>query len=124
MNICAIIPSLDPDEKLLEVVSSLKEKGFEHIIVVDDGSLDKHYFNIISKECDVLHHAKNLGKGRAMKTALNYYLNNYSNECSGIVFADSDNQHAIEDIYACALEILNSNQFVLGTRDFSLKEFL
>lgn len=121
LNICAIIPSLDPDEKLLEVVAALKEKAFAHIIVVDDGSSDKHYFDIISDDCDVLHHAKNLGKGRAIKTALNYYLNNYSHECLGVVLADSDNQHDIEDIYACASEILNSGQLVLGTRNFSLE---
>mgnify|MGYP003496792344 FL=1 len=75
MKICAIIPSLNPDEKILEVVNGLKEKNFYRIILVDDGSIDKHYFDILKADCDVITHYKNLGKGRAMKTAFNYYLN-------------------------------------------------
>lgn len=33
-----LIPSLEPDERLPRYVAALLEKGFEHIVVVDDGS--------------------------------------------------------------------------------------
>lgn len=33
-----LIPSLEPDERLPRYVEALLEKGFEHIVVVDDGS--------------------------------------------------------------------------------------
>ena len=38
MKISVIIPSLNPDDKLVSVVDSLVKKGFEDIIIVNDGS--------------------------------------------------------------------------------------
>ena len=38
MNVCALIPSYDPDERLVSTVKDLQSVGFRHIIVVDDGS--------------------------------------------------------------------------------------
>ena len=33
-----LIPSLEPDERLPEYIQKLKDGGFAHIVVVDDGS--------------------------------------------------------------------------------------
>ncbi len=44
MKICAVVPSLNPDEKLIDVITGLKEKGFEKIILVNDGSESDEYF--------------------------------------------------------------------------------
>ena len=33
-----IIPSYEPDEKLIGLLKQLKEAGFKNIVVVDDGS--------------------------------------------------------------------------------------
>ena len=38
MNISVIIPSLNPDDKLIKVVDSLVEYDFNDIIIVNDGS--------------------------------------------------------------------------------------
>ena len=38
VNVCALIPSYDPDERLISTVEDLRAAGFHHIIVVDDGS--------------------------------------------------------------------------------------
>ncbi|MEG0615674.1 MAG: bifunctional glycosyltransferase family 2/GtrA family protein [Oscillospiraceae bacterium] len=122
MEICAIVPSYNPDEKLINVVDGLK-KNFAKVIVVDDGSAEKSIFDRISGECEVLHHCKNLGKGRAMKTALNHYINNYFDECEGVVFVDGDGQHSLDDVCKCAAEVLNSaNSMVLGIRNFQGKD--
>ena len=44
MNISVIIPSLNPDDKLIKVVDSLVEYDFNDIIIVNDGSdLDPKY---------------------------------------------------------------------------------
>lgn len=40
-NCVIVIPSLNPDVKLITYVEELKAKGFEDIIVVDDGSCDE-----------------------------------------------------------------------------------
>ncbi len=117
---CAVIPSLNPDERLLDVVNGLKEKEFYKIIIVNDGSSSDKYFSELKDGCDILTHYKNYGKGRAMKTALNYYMNTYSDVCLGVVFADSDNQHDTEDICRCCEELYdNPDSLILGSRDFN-----
>ena len=42
MKISVIVPSLNPDEKLVEVVNGLIKEGFDDIIVVNDGSNEEH----------------------------------------------------------------------------------
>lgn len=125
IKIIPIIPSLNPDNKLLKYVDELIEVGFKKIIIVDDGS-GKKYNNIFKnlekrKECIVLVHSINQGKGRALKTAFNYYLNNISNY-DGVVTADSDGQHSAIDTLAVAKSLLdNQKSLILGTRNFNVK---
>ena len=120
-----IIPSLSPDEKLLSLLGDLREAGFEHIVVVNDGS-DREYDPYFTKakekyRCTVLTHAVNQGKGRAMKTAFNYLLSECP-DCEAAVAVDSDGQHRIHDIRRVAAETLgNPQSLVLGCRDFSAK---
>ena len=42
MQISVILPSLNPDEKLMLVVNGLVKEGFDDIIIVNDGSDDGH----------------------------------------------------------------------------------
>ena len=41
-----VLPSLDPDKKFRAVVKGLIDKGFEHIVIVNDGSCAEnlHWF--------------------------------------------------------------------------------
>lgn len=123
MKICAIVPSLNPDEKLLDVVKGLREKDYHHIILVNDGSEKSDYFDMLEGEdCTVLTHEVNKGKGRALKTAFAYYLENFADICEGVVLCDGDNQHTPEDIYNCASALLEDNtKLVLGVRNFNEK---
>ena len=103
-KITVIIPSYQPDGKLLEVVKGLVEKGFEDIILVDDGS-GESYAPIFGeaalfKEITLLTHPENRGKGCALKTAFDCCIKERPN-CSGVVTVDGDNQHHVDDIYAC-----------------------
>lgn len=125
-DICAIVPSLNPDDKLITVVDSLSKLDLRAIIVVDDGSREecKKYFDTVRQRygCPVLTHCKNMGKGRALKTAFNYFLNTYPDSI-GVVTVDADNQHRAEDVRSCcqALES-NINSLILGVRDFNLPD--
>lgn len=117
-----IIPSLEPDERLLTLLKSLKERQLEDMILVNDGSSGSydHYFEEAETVygCTVLKHNVNLGKGRALKTAFNYCLNRFP-DLAGCVTADSDGQHSPEDIQRCIAAFRQeSDRLVLGCRDF------
>lgn len=124
-NIAVIIPSLEPDDKLTQLVAALRREGFQRILVVNDGSsvAYDHLFEKIgaAHDCPVFQHAVNLGKGRALKNAFNYALLHWP-DCIGCVTADSDGQHSVTDIAACAAVLAaHPNTLVLGCRRFSLK---
>jgi len=122
-NVSVIIPSLNPDEKLMQVVKGLTDAGFKDIIIVNDGSDEEHkkpFEEAASYEqCTVLVHEVNRGKGRGLKTAFDYVCKNrpYS---IGVVTVDGDNQHQVKDIEACLEKMIElRNHVILGCRDFS-----
>ena len=123
-KITVVIPSLDPDDKLHEVIRGVKEKGFTDILLVDDGSApeNQHYFETAAAEmgCAVLHHERNFGKGRALKTAFDWFMKNRP-ESLGCVTIDGDNQHHPDDIAACVDLMLKQKEdaLILGVRDFN-----
>lgn len=123
MNIesCAvIIPSYEPDEKLTAYCKELKNAGFGSIIVIDDGSDAKYQSIFEGLDVEVVHHDVNLGKGAGLKTGYTHVLNNHL-EIQGIVTADSDGQHTVEDCKRVADTLsFNKRQLILGTRNFDL----
>ena len=118
-----IIPALNPDEKLIEIVKELK-KEFNKIIIVNDGSNSDEIFKKIEKyrECIVLTHKTNLGKGVALKTAFAYYQQELINDYNGVITLDADGQHQVSDVKRIASILEKKNNFVLGTRLFNAKE--
>lgn len=121
MKVSVIIPSLNPDEKLVSVVDSLIKKGFEDIILVNDGSDDSHMWPFEKvgdyEQCTILTHEVNKGKGRALKTAFRYCIDNRK-DYLGVVTVDGDNQHQADDIYNCCETMLACDKVVLGVRTF------
>lgn len=120
-DIVVLIPSLEPKEEFIDFVKKLR-KDFANIIVVNDGSSKKYndIFEKIEQYATVLKHNKNKGKGRALKTGFEYIKDNYHNVV-GIITADSDGQHSIEDIIKCANKLKkHKNRLILGIRNFSL----
>lgn len=128
MNATVVIPSLNPDEKILSTVQSLVNEGFSDIILVDDGSDKDHkeYFNQAVEQFNnqedvqitVLVHEVNKGKGRAMKTAFEYILANRPNN-PNVITVDGDGQHLSGDVKKC-IEKLEEfpHSFVMGVRNF------
>ena len=117
-----VLPSLDPDDKFDRVVEGLIKLGFEHIVIVDDGSDDAHQPHFTRAEqapqCTVLHHGVNRGKGCALKTAFAYVLEQLP-AAEGVITIDGDGQHLAEDIIACGERMLRErDRVVLGCRDF------
>lgn len=121
-----IIPAYEPDEKLILLLDNLKETGISPVVVVDDGSEGEEYQKIFERietqyPFTVLHHAINMGKGRALKTAFNYCLTQYP-QILGCVTIDSDGQHTIFDMIKCMEALKKHPQaLILGTRNFNEK---
>jgi glycosyltransferase involved in cell wall biosynthesis len=121
-KVAVILPSLDPDAKFTRVVEGLVENGFQHVVIVDDGSSAERqrFFEEAARhpECTVIHHGVNKGKGRALKTAFDHVRRELP-ELEGVITIDGDGQHLLPDIVACAERMLaEGDKVVLGCRDF------
>lgn len=119
-----IIPALNPAKKLVSYVDELIENGFGKIILIDDGSDKKDSMEVFDMlegytECVVLRHAVNMGKGRALKDAFNYYQLRCAADFNGVITVDSDGQHSVDDVIKLAKELRESpSSLILGVRDF------
>jgi glycosyltransferase involved in cell wall biosynthesis len=124
---CAVvIPALDPSPRLTAVVRELLARGVPRIIVVNDGSSPSFEALFLAirgmKRCTLLVHDTNLGKGRALKTAFRYFLEHFPS-LDGVVTADADGQHAVDDIVAVSRRVSGGDgSLVLGMRSFSGKD--
>lgn len=125
-NAVVIIPALNPDDRLVSYCEDLINAGFSRIILIDDGSSAEFrpIFDSLAKkeECVLLRHAINLGKGRALKNALNLFLNFEDvDQFCGVVTADADGQHSVKDVIRLQEVMANGcNKLILGSRDFDL----
>ncbi len=121
MNAAVLIPCLNPQQTTIEYVSSLLALGFPSVVVVDDGSEPEcsEVFAALRAlpGCTVLHHDRNRGKGRALKTGFTHFQTACKG-LSGVVTAYADGRYRPEDVLtvARALERL-SPALILGERD-------
>lgn len=112
-----LIPSYEPDDKLISLTEELSKEEVE-IIIIDDGSGSsyKKIFDKCINHAKVISYEENKGKGHALKTGLKYIKENYK-EPYIIVTMDSDGQHKVKDakklISAC---LLDKNTLYLGKR--------
>ncbi len=124
-GVTVVLPSLDPDEKLLSTVKGMLAAGFTDLILVDDGSCADRAPLFARAAAlpgvTLLRHEENRGKGVALKTAFAYFLENRP-EGRGVVTVDGDGQHRPADTAAVARAMLASGSVVLGARDFSLPQ--
>jgi len=121
-KIVILLPSYNPDDKLPKFVKSLKEAGFAEIVVIDDGSKQEtqKFFDEIKQDVQIVRHAVNQGKGRALKTGLNYIKLTYADNLLGVIAADGDGQHPVSAILDCKEAMLNNpDKLILGVRRFA-----
>ena len=120
-DVIVVIPTLNPNEKIMNDFIIKLKKIFSNILIVDDGCRDKsrkYLKSLEDKNIKVITHYKNYGKGRAIKFALNHVLNEYK-DVKAIVTADCDGQHTPEDILKISKKtIKNPNAYILGCRNF------
>ncbi|MCR5383426.1 MAG: bifunctional glycosyltransferase family 2/GtrA family protein [Saccharofermentans sp.] len=124
-----VIPSYEPDERLLALLHDLDAKEMGPVIIVNDGSSEEYdpifreVESIITKRGGkYISYRPNRGKGRALKTAFSYISENMP-DALGCVTADSDGQHTPE----CINNIIENlkakpDNLILGVRQFEKKD--
>ncbi len=123
-----VIPSYEPDERLIALLHDLDEKKMGPVIIVNDGSSEEYDPVFAEAEAIIsrldgrfISYRPNRGKGRALKTAFEYISENFP-EALGCVTADSDGQHTPECINNI-IEALKAHpeHLILGVRRFDKK---
>lgn len=122
MSIALVIPVYEPTLDFVDFCIEIKKANIENVLIVNDGSGEayEYIFSEVKEKCGftLLEHSKNRGKGRALKTAFEYLINDCGT-IEGCVTADSDGQHMLKDILSCMVRLQEEkNTLVLGCRDF------
>ena len=119
-----IIPSYEPDERLLQLLNTLRNYPFGPVLLVNDGSSPAYqtFFDrakeLLQEKLILLSHEVNRGKGRALKTAFAYVLEHFP-DAAGCVTADSDGQHSAAAIESIAQGLgKHPESLILGMRTF------
>ena len=124
-----VIPSYEPDERLIALLHDLDDKAMGPVVIVNDGSSEK--YDEIFKEAEsiitkrggkFISYRPNRGKGRALKTAFSYIAENMP-DALGCVTADSDGQHTPDCINKIKDTLTaNPGNLILGVRKFEKKD--
>ena len=117
LDIWCVIPTFNNKNSIKEVALDCR-KYLEHILVVDDGSTDsdiKTLFN--NSDIIVLRHPRNLGKGQAIRTALDFVQKQGG---KFMLTIDADGQHYAQDINNFIPLIKDDDtSIIVGCRDFN-----
>ena len=113
MKTFIVIAAYNEERKIGSVLKDLKKK-YDTIVVVDDGSKDKTAEIAEKKGVIVLRHPLNRGQGAALKTGIDYAL---QNNAEIIVTYDADGQFLVEDIKKVVAPVEKKQaDIVLGSR--------
>lgn len=117
-----IIPAYNPPEELIDMVEQLTWAEIPAIIVINDGSSKEYQaiFNQVNTfdNTHIITHEVNHGKGTGLKNGFAYHYKNFT-DLKGVVTADADGQHRVEDIVKVGnLLVEREAEYVLGMRDF------
>ena len=125
-KIIIVIPAFNPLQLFIPFVQKLIMLQPKKIIIVNDGS-NVRYANIFEELathslCHIIQYEQNMGKGFAIKTALQYIVKN-EKDFAGVLTTGADNQHKIEDIQKIVeTKDLFSDGLIIGVREFRHKE--
>jgi glycosyltransferase involved in cell wall biosynthesis len=113
---CVVIPTYNNRQTVGRVVDGALEQA-ETVIVVDDGCTDGTAEELADHEIVLLHHKRNRGKGRALRTGFKRALElGYTH----VVTLDSDGQHFPDDIPGLVTASRDKPEAVIiGVRDMS-----
>jgi glycosyltransferase involved in cell wall biosynthesis len=112
----AVIPAFNEQEHIGEVISKiLKYLPRDHIVVVDDGSIDDTTEVAKSMGIRVINHSQNCGKGASLRTGFDYIVG--IDDIEGVFVLDADGQHDPDEI-PLFIEKFNKGNYdiIIGNR--------
>ncbi len=118
-DIWCVIPVYNNKTTVTQVALECRQY-LTHVLVVDDGSTDADIAGLFNgTDIRVIRHPQNMGKGRAIRTALEFVLKQNG---KFMLTIDADGQHYPQDIpkFIAAIEE-NKDAIIIGYRDFSQK---
>lgn len=113
-DIVVLLPAFNEAQVIGNVLSDIKEEGYDNICVIDDGSSDNTKDIAMSHGAIVIQHPINRGAGAAIQTGIEYVkmVNGQYLLCM-----DSDGQHSPDDIEVLLSKMIESNaDIVIGNR--------
>ena len=114
MKVCVLIPSVNEESTIKNVVTELKRLGCE-VLVVDDGSTDNTGKIASENGARIIRHAKNMGKGASLKDGFSFLSKN--TDCDNVITMDADGQHNPKDIQKFIDHVKNHEcDLVIGSR--------
>lgn len=121
MKYVPVIPCYNPPEVFSNIILELYSMGVRDVIIIDDGSNNKRIFSIANKKgYTVIEHDTNKGKGEAIKSGIRYYRKHFIDKYKGIVMIDCDGQHRVWDMDKVGQEMIHSDKFTMGVRNFNI----
>jgi glycosyltransferase involved in cell wall biosynthesis len=90
-----VIAAYNEEPRLGATLKGLRERGYNNIVVVDDGSSDRTMEIAAASGVWALRHIVNLGQGAALQTGISFALNR---RAATIVTFDADGQHDPDEI--------------------------
>lgn len=112
-RIAVAIPAYDAAPTVAAVVAGARAHAAD-LVVVDDGSRDGTAVAARAAGAEVVSHARNLGKGRALHTAFGIL---FARGADAVVTIDADGQHRPDQIPLLIEGATAGVDLVLGTRD-------
>jgi len=94
MKPCALIPALNEEKRIGEVVAGVS-RHVARVIVVDDGSTDGTSRVARDAGAEVLSHSRNLGKGASLRDGLKKA---FSEGFDPVIVLDGDGQHDWDEV--------------------------
>jgi len=109
------IPMYNDEKMITKVIKDLNSKGYNNVVVVDDGSKDNGY-SVVKKNTKaiVTRHVVNRGQGAALQTGMEIAIDRGAKY---IVHFDSDGQHDVKDLDHMLKTLIEGKyDIVLGSR--------
>ncbi len=113
MKTLVIIPALNEEDSIVSTIEEVRQRGFQDIVVIDDGSCDGTMLKASSVGVKVVGLPFNLGIGAAVQTGL-CYARKYGYDA--VVRIDSDGQHDPDFIRDLLSEVDRGADLAIGSR--------